>query len=39
MIAAARTLRGSGIACTWHPGHTAARAVDPHLKAASAAAD
>jgi arginase len=23
-----------GIACTWHPGHAAARAVDPHLKAA-----
>jgi hypothetical protein len=27
-----------GIACTWRPGHAAAGAVDPHLKAAFAAA-
>lgn len=28
-----------GIACTWHPGHAAADAVDPHLKAAFTATE
>jgi arginase len=38
-LLATRRVAAVGIACTWHAGHGAAAAVDPHLKAAFAAAD
>lgn len=38
MLLATGRVAAVGIACTWHPGHAAAAAVDPHLKAALAAA-
>jgi len=39
MLLATGRVAAVGIACTWHPGHAAAEAIDLHLKAAFAAAD
>jgi len=39
MLLATGRVAAVGIACTWHPGHAAAAAIDPHLKAAFAAAN
>jgi arginase len=38
LLLATGRVAGVGIACTWHPGHAAAAAIDPDLKAAFAAA-
>lgn len=38
MLLATGRVAAVGIACTWNPGHGAAAAVDPDLKAAFAAA-
>jgi arginase len=37
MLLATGRVAAVGIACTWHPGHGAAAAIDPQLKAALAA--
>lgn len=37
MLMATGRVAAVGIACTWHPGHAAAAAIDPHLKAVFAA--
>jgi arginase len=37
MLLATGRVAAVGIACTWHPGHAAAAAIDPQLKAALAA--
>jgi arginase len=36
MLRATGRVAAVGIACTWHPGHAAAAAIDPQLKAALA---
>jgi len=37
MLLATGRVAAVGIACTWHPGHAAAAAIDPHMKAAFSA--
>jgi arginase len=39
MLLATDRVAAVGIACTWHPGHAAAAAIDPRLKTAFAALD